>query len=48
MTVKELIEKLKEFDENMSVEFATECGSCEVEFVTLEKSRTDHEFVLID
>lgn len=48
MTVKELIEKLKKFDENTVVEFATETGSTEVEFVTLETSRTGYEFVLID
>lgn len=48
MTVKELIEKLKEFDENLDVEFATETGSTAAEFVTLGTSRTNYEFVLID
>jgi diaminopimelate epimerase len=48
MTVKELIEKLKKFDENTVVEFATETGSTEVEFVTLETSRTGYKCVLID
>ena len=48
MTVKELIEKLKEFDNHKIVKFATECGDCEVEFVTLEKSRTGYECVLIN
>lgn len=48
MTVKELIEKLKEFDENTVVEFATETGGTEVEFVTLETSRTGYKCVLID
>lgn len=48
MTAKELIEELKKFDEDTVVEFATETGSTEVEFVTLETSRTSYKCVLID
>ena len=47
MTVKELIENLKQFDENLYVEIYADCESWDIKTVGLEKDIYGNDVVTI-